>query len=347
MAFVTIPAGTTLYRGAIGDVEPYGNREDCDIIYFARNKETAEKYAKDYKSKGFIWEYETLKDITLLCLYDKEREFFNNIVLNVLKKQLHKYIDEIREKERKSTPYDGDDSLSTVNANNNIICKDADLEGIPTSMLVNAAKGFGLDSTNMTGRFVRHSEVIYDSIFLSLMFRHNVGMQVRKDLKHFLHKIATCKLDASLVPGKENELLKIQEVAGQQKSLCDEYIGYIAFEWPTGKMIDDKPQVFHEELCLQKKPGLLRLVQKHNGGSKRSKAKQKKMKGGDDGESNSCPVLPVVRKTEYDPARYFNRDVTSVNNVSNVNVVYENVPLLNTDESPKQVVDKLVRELRL
>jgi hypothetical protein len=351
MAFVTLEKGTTLYRGATYTSDPYETKQDCDVIYFARDKKTAEIYAgvKGGNSKGCVWEYETEKDITLLCLYDKDRELFHNIILNTLKNMLHAEIEKKKMKENEQgddeqNSNNDTDEFFTIDAQGNKTCTDANMERLPHGALASVAEGFGLEDPKKTSGFTRSSYMIYDILFLALMFRSQFGKTFRKQLKQIFKRFASCKFDPVTMAGKEEEIEKTKQEALAQMKLCDEYIGYISFEWPMGTKIEEngitKEVHFHEELCLQKQTGLLKFKKAYKivdnkeidclptVGGKGRKRNQKKQKGGQEilDDDIVCPG----------PGLYFNRIIRK-NSDTSPNPNYAYVSPQHTDEVKNNV----------
>lgn len=326
MAFVTLQQGTILYRGAEYSHNPYTSRDDCDIIYFARDRKTAEIYAKlvDGKSKGYIWVYKTLKPITLLCFYDSERPMFHDIILNILKELLHKYIDKKRDEEYIE---DSNDKVDVRIGGNT--CKDeVDVNEFTADTLIGIAESFGLEDKDKTTDFKRSSFMFYDLVMLKLLFASEFGREFRAMLKEKFRQFAECNVRRKVTEKQRQQIEESKAEARAMMDMCDKYIGYQTFEWPTGVIVNGEPQVFHEELCFQKQEGLIECIQSYKisngsavpfrckevvkGGSRRKGIK----KGG-----STCPFVdnnvgvPTIANAVLEETNsvsgYFNRVLTS------------------------------------
>lgn len=323
MAFTTIKEGTVLYRGAAYTENPYSHRPDCDMIYFTQNRKTAEMYAglKDKNSKGYIWVYKTKQPIVLLSLYDKERPFFTNLVLNILKDLLHKYMEVAKQKE--------DEEEDDEQYGGNSVCaNEVDINDLSYDTLHGIAEAFGLENKNKKTGFVRSSFVIYDIAIVKLLFASDFGKEFRAKLKQMFSQFANCPVSSARTEQQRQKLEETKKEALSSIELCDKFTGYYCSEWETGKIVNGEKQVFHEELCIQKLPDMLECIQSYKisngsavlskckegllGGSKTRKTKRNVKKGGD----ISCPIKSDIEEAVVDegkksPSVYFNKVISN------------------------------------
>ena len=165
--------------------------------------------------------------------------------------------------------------------------------------VLKAAHAFGIDDTRKNTEYYRDSNIIYDHYFLMLLFGSQLGVDFREKLKEMIRKsIPKTAKNSNTNNDKELKINKIIE-------MCDNFIGYCAHPWPTGK----ENQYFHEEVCFQKFDGVLKCVGKcqfidgklieTQAGGKRKNKKVKSQKGGDETEE--------TEKAEKTFVDYYNR----------------------------------------
>jgi hypothetical protein len=335
MAFVTLEKGTILYRGAEYAGNPFTSRDNCEMIYFTRNRKAAEMYAKlvNGKSKGYIWVYKTLKPISLLCLYDKERPMFHTIILTILKDLLHEYI--AKKKHNEDDDEENDNQLELPDETTNGCPDTVSVEMFTSHSLMGVAEAFGLENQEKPS-FERSSYLYHDLLFLNLLFASEFGREFRVRLQNKFKQFAEASCNRKLTEQQKTAIEKTKVEARKMMELCNTYIGYHAFEWPTGKVVDGAPQVFHEELCIQKGEGLLECVQSYkiangsavpfrckevvNGGSKRKgktsqkKTKSRKQKGGDE----ACPAAGDVEEAVTE-------EMSNASNASNASMYFNRI----------------------